>query len=55
MSQPASRHDRPPRALKRAGLAVLGIVLTGAAYLIWARGEAIVLDLAALGSKVWCF
>jgi hypothetical protein len=37
------------------GVAVLGLVLAGSIYLIWARGEAMIVDLATLGSKVWCF
>ncbi|MGD9801962.1 MAG: hypothetical protein AB7E81_15600 [Hyphomicrobiaceae bacterium] len=44
-----------PRLVRRAGYAALGLVLTGSAYLIWARGEAMIVDLATLGAKVWCF
>jgi hypothetical protein len=36
-------------------LAAMGIVLAGAGYLIAVRGEAIVADLAKLGSSVFCF
>jgi hypothetical protein len=51
----ASDEDRAPRLVRRAGAAVLGLVLAGSIYLIWARGEAMLVDLATLGSKVWCF
>jgi hypothetical protein len=47
--------DKAPRLVRRAGAAVLGLVLAGSIYLIWARGEAMIVDLATLGSKVWCF
>jgi len=52
-----SAHDPAamPRGVRRAGLAVLAALLSGAAYLIWARGEAIVVDLATFAGKVWCF
>jgi hypothetical protein len=38
-----------------AGVAVLALALTGSAYLIWARGEAMIVDLATLAGRVWCF
>lgn len=47
--------ERAPRFVRRAGFAVLGFVLAGSAYLIWARGEAMIVDLATLGAKVFCF
>jgi hypothetical protein len=50
-----SPSGRPPRLVRRAGAAVLGLVLAGSVYLIWARGEAMIVDLATIGSKVWCF
>ena len=45
----------PPRGVRRAGWALLTLALGGAGYLIWARGEAIILDLSTLAGKVWCF
>ena len=36
------------------GLGLAGI-MTGAIYLIAVRGEALLVDLAALGSHLWCF
>ena len=52
--------DRPnetgaPPMVRRLGLGMLGVVLAGAGYLIAVRGEAIVVDLATLGGKIWCF
>lgn len=47
--------EATPRLVRRVGLAVLGLALTGSAYLIWARGEAMIVDLATLGAKVFCF
>jgi len=48
----ASRHATPrgARALIAGGVAVL---LAGAVYLIAARGEVLLLDLAAIAA--WCF
>jgi hypothetical protein len=40
---------------RAVALAAMGIVLAGAGYLIAVRGEAIVADLAKLGSSVFCF
>ncbi len=42
-----------PRGVRRALFAVLGIVLAGALYLVAVRGEALLLDLAAL--RAFCF
>lgn len=47
--------QRAPAAIRRTGLTLLALLLAGSAYLIWARGEAIVVDLANLAGKVWCF
>jgi hypothetical protein len=44
-----------PRTLQ-IGLTTLGgALLLGAGYLVAVRGEAILADMAALGSRVWCF
>jgi hypothetical protein len=46
---------RMPRSVRWAfGLALFGI-LGIAAYLAVVRGEALLLDLAALGRGLWCF
>jgi hypothetical protein len=44
-----------PRALRTALLAVLGALLAGAAYLLAVRGEALMLDLAAVSQRIFCF
>lgn len=44
-----------PPTVRRIALVVVGLMLTGAGYLIAVRGEAIVVDLATLGANVWCF
>lgn len=44
-----------PRSVRLVGLIGLSVALVGAAYLIWARGEAMIVDLATLAGKVWCF
>lgn len=47
--------EAAPVMVRRAGWAMLGLLLVGAAYLIAARGDAIVVDLSTLAGKVWCF
>jgi hypothetical protein len=47
--------ERMPRALRTALLAVLGALLAGAAYLLAVRGEALMLDLAAVSQRIFCF
>lgn len=44
-----------PRLVRRVGFATLVLALSGSLYLIWARGEAMIVDLANLAGKVWCF
>ena len=44
---------RMPGGLRRGLLAVLGLVFAGALYLIAVRGEALLLDLAAI--RAFCF
>lgn len=44
-----------PRLVRRTGWALLAVAMLGAAYLIWARGEAMLVDLATLAGRVWCF
>jgi hypothetical protein len=50
-----AKMERTPASVRWLVLATLGLVSAGSAYLIWVRGEAIVVDLANLGAKVWCF
>ena len=45
----------PPRHLRLAGLAVLGIVTAGGLYLIAVRGPAMVMDLYAASKLFLCF
>jgi hypothetical protein len=44
-----------PGGLRRGLLAALAVVLAGALFLIATRGEALLLDLSALGQRVFCF
>ena len=46
---------RAPPAVRRVGLTILAVLLAGAAYLIAVRGDALIIDLSALGSRMWCF
>ncbi|MBS0244703.1 MAG: hypothetical protein JSS20_21240 [Proteobacteria bacterium] len=60
MAEFDDRHDKTPGddappGVRVAGLGALALVLLGAAYLIWVRGEAIVVDLSSLAAKVFCF
>jgi hypothetical protein len=50
--EPRAQRWTGPRKAVAAAVAVL---LAGAAYLIAVRGEAILADLAKLGSSVFCF
>jgi hypothetical protein len=47
--------DRMPRSIRLGLTLVLAALFTGALYLITVRGEALLVDLAALGSRLWCF
>ena len=44
-----------PGAVRWIVLAAVGLVLAGALYLIAVRGEALLLDLSALGQRIFCF
>jgi len=44
-----------PLGLRRLLLALLGILLAGAAYLLMVRGEALIIDLAAFSQRIFCF
>jgi hypothetical protein len=52
-SQPAP--ERMPRAVRVALSLALGGLMMGAVYLVAVRGEALLVDLAALGERLWCF
>ena len=44
-----------PGAVRWAVLAAVGVVFAGALYLVSVRGEALLLDLSALGQRIFCF
>jgi hypothetical protein len=44
-----------PGAVRWAVLGAVGLVLAGALYLVSVRGEALLLDLSALGQRIFCF
>ena len=44
-----------PGGVRLAVLAAAAVVLVGALYLISVRGEALLLDLSALGARIFCF
>jgi hypothetical protein len=46
--------QRMPGAVRWAVLAAVGLALAGALYLVSVRGEALLLDLSALG-RIFCF
>jgi hypothetical protein len=46
---------RMPGGLRWGLIAAFGLVAAGALYLISVRGEALLLDLSALGARVFCF
>ena len=54
-SHESSQETGAPRIMRRVGMVAMGLLLGGASYLIAVRGEAMVVDLATLGAKVWCF
>jgi hypothetical protein len=53
--EPASSDARMPRGVRIALIGVLAALFSGAIYLIAVRGEALLVDLAALGNRLWCF
>ena len=53
--EPASPDARMPRGVRIALTVVLAALFSGAIYLIAVRGEALLVDLATLGSRLWCF
>ena len=52
---PTDVTERMPRIVRLGlTLAVTGLMM-GAIYLIAVRGEALLVDLATLGERLWCF
>ncbi len=47
--------ERMPRGLRIGLTLALAGLMTGALYLVAVRGEALLVDLAALGQRLWCF
>jgi hypothetical protein len=52
--QNASRGSMPP-GVRLAVLAAAATLCLGALYLISVRGEALLVDLTALGARIFCF
>jgi hypothetical protein len=44
-----------PLGVRLTVLAAAGLICLGALYLISVRGEALLLDLSALGARIFCF
>lgn len=44
-----------PGSVRLAVLSVAAALLTGALYLIAMRGDALLVDLSALGARIFCF
>ena len=55
LARRAPRGERMPRVLRTSLITVLGALLAGAAYLLAVRGEALILDLAAVSQRLFCF
>ena len=53
LERDAARQSMPP-GVRWTVLAAAGLLLTGALYLVSVRGEALLLDLSALG-RIFCF
>ncbi len=51
----AQSPERMPRVVRFGLILTLGGLMTGAIYLLAVRGEALLVDLAALGERLWCF
>jgi hypothetical protein len=52
---PADASGRMPRGVRLGLTVALAALMTGAVYLLAVRGEALLVDLAALGERLWCF
>jgi hypothetical protein len=44
-----------PGSVRWTVFAAVGLALAGALYLVSVRGEALLLDLSALGQRIFCF
>jgi|SoiMethySBSTD1v2_1073268.scaffolds.fasta_scaffold1119233_1 hypothetical protein len=59
VATPSAERQAPspsmPRALRISLFAALGALLAGAAYLLVVRGEALIVDLAAVSQRIFCF
>ena len=55
LARRAPRSEGMPRVLRTSLIVVLGALLAGAAYLLTVRGEALILDLAAVSQRLFCF
>lgn len=53
--RPEAGDSRMPRGVRLALVLVLATLMSVAGYLAVVRGEALLVDLAALGSRLWCF
>lgn len=47
--------DRMPASVRRVLFGVVGALFAGALYLIAVRGQALLVDLSALSSRIFCF
>ena len=50
-----TERDRMPAPLRYAVFGTLGLLMTGALYLIVVRGEALLIDLSGLAGRIFCF
>jgi hypothetical protein len=53
IGEPATGRQLLPGGVRRVLFVALGVLLAGALYLVAVRGEALLVDLAAL--RAWCF
>jgi hypothetical protein len=56
-SQPGRQAERQsmPGGVRLAVFAAVGLMVGGALYLVSVRGEALLLDLSAIGQRIFCF
>ncbi len=47
--------EKMPRSVRVGLTAAVAVLMLGALYLMAVRGEALLVDLAALGERLWCF
>lgn len=51
----AASQERMPVGVRRVMLGVLAVLAALATYLVVVRGDALLLDLQAMGSRIWCW